>query len=552
MAISQFDKIDYAQFNPLSTQEMWAPLQYLREQHDKTEEALSQQSQVNAASLQGLNASIDKAAIDIHNAYTDQINKATQDLMSKGFLDSGRRRNLNNLKAEYNSKIVPLQTALQQRQAMAEEQRKMMLQDPTQRFTKGVGDIALADIVADPTKLSYQSVSGRDLSKEVAQKAQMLEKTIEQQAPELKSSGIFGKYLTAVKSGASLSEVESAMRQQYGSGLTNKMTNVLHNLVNQTMNEYGVYDKFAGNQKAIGDLWNSAASGLYAAIGSKQFGYQDDPMAIWRAQQKELKAQSPEPPGKVHMEYEGAYDEKDFKEINRLNKESKMGKVTSGSTFTGAPYGNFTGGQSSLDKNKYTENPSFSKLYMMAKSAGMNNIPTKIANKDIGQWADKISEFLKEKHRTANKNRYFYNVSDETTSKLSSALSDIDDIKDVSGNSVKKSNIFKNGKLVSDPVLTYGSHGAALKITDSDGKSHVVPFDMHKLGNPELAGYDREIQSINNDISVLDDNKFNKKYDGISKAKAKEYINNQMNLISQILSGEAYSKTKSADVYPGY
>ena len=291
----------------------------MREQHDKLQEEYAQQEQQGGLSLLGIDPVKDKAAYDIQQNYIARTKEAADQLATKGFIDSGRRRGLMEIKSLYSNQVVPLQNQLKLRQERAEELRKIQLQDPTFRATANPNDVDLMTGLKNPNAFNYDGVSGNQLYSSVSKKAEQLGKVVSQEHPELIKSGIFANYFTAIQNGASLSQIDQAMKSsgQYDPAKVDKMTRLLHDVVGSTMNEFGVNSKFANNQKVQDELWQTAAQGLYSAAGTKQFGQMQDDMALYN-RKKALEAPAPEPPGKTHKEYDAAFDKKNFDEINKL------------------------------------------------------------------------------------------------------------------------------------------------------------------------------------------------------------------------------------------
>ena len=252
----------------------------------------------------------------------DETKKAADELATKGFIDSGRRRNLYGLKQKYNNEVLPLENQLKIRQSRAEELRRMQLQDPTFRATMNPNEVGLITGLKNPEAFNYSGVSGNQMYKSVAEKANQLSKVIEQEHPELIKSGLSYNYFTAVQSGASLEQVDAAMRRQFNPKDVDKMTNLMRGVVESTFNEFGVPQKFANNQQVQDELWQTASQGLYAALGSKQFGSMHDSWGEGNARRAQAladaRAASIEPPGKTHKEYDAAFDKKNFKEIDKL------------------------------------------------------------------------------------------------------------------------------------------------------------------------------------------------------------------------------------------
>ena len=203
MSISAYDTKNFAQFNPLTIQEIWAPGQAMRAQHDQLAEEYSQQEQAGGLSLLGLREGIDDEAIAIHKAFMDQTKAAADELATKGFIDGGRRKNLYYLKQKYNNEVVPLQNQLKIRQERADMLYKMKLQNPTYRATLDPNSIALTAGLKDPNAFNFDGVAGSDLYNSAAKKLEQLSKTINQDVPELKKMpGLSFQYFTMIQSGA--------------------------------------------------------------------------------------------------------------------------------------------------------------------------------------------------------------------------------------------------------------------------------------------------------------------------------------------------------------
>lgn len=553
--VSQYDIKNFAQFQPLSIQEMWAPSQQLRQQHDQLSEEFAQQEQAGGLSLLGLKEGVDDAAIKIHKTYMDETKKAADELATKGFIESGRRKNLYGLKQQYNQNVVPLQNQLKIRQERSEELRRMQLQDPTFRATMNPNEIGLVDGLKNPEAFNYSGVSGNQMYKSVAEKANQLSKVIEQEHPDLIKSGLSYNYFTAVQSGASLEQVDAAMRRQYNPKDVDKMTNLMRGVVKSTFNEFGIPQKFANNQKVQDELWQTASQGLYAALGQKQFGTMHDSWGEGNARRAQAladaKAASVEPPGKTHKEYDAAFDKKNFKEIDNLvNSASFKSGTTSQKSGSGTNmYLSGHGAPSLKFDDKFVPslnniNKAQQELFKRARALGKDlgfELPSKVANKDLPELNKRISEALKDQYRTANLSRHFFNPSEETGKKFAAAISEMTKIVDVNGDKVDKSKIFsESGKLIGDTYLVRGVNGTTLKTVDKDGNQISIPFDISKLGSIKLSNLDKDIRTLTNE-------QISRKYNqpGLTKDDLEDEVD-------RILTSEQYTETKSQNTNPGY
>ena len=524
----------------------------MRQQHDQLQEEYANAEQAAQQGFSGLNPEVDKEALAIHKQFMDQTKAAADELATKGFIDSGRRRSLLKLKSVYTNQVAPLQQQIALRASRNEELRKMQLQDPTFRATANPNQVSLVSGLKNPNAFDYDGVSGNQLYSSVAKKAEQLSKVISQEHPKLMSSGIFANYFTALQSGASLDQIDRAMKSggRYNPQDVDKMTQMLHGIVGSTMNEFGVPSKFAGNEAVQQDLWNAAAQGLYSAAGTKQFGQMQDDMALYN-RKRPLETPAQEPPGKTHKEYDAAFDKKNFDEINKLvNAASFKPGVTSQKPGTGT---NMYLAAQGAPKLKFDEkfgttlnnsNKAQQELFKRARALGKDlgfELPSKIANKDLPAVNERIAEALKEQYRMANLSRHFFNPSEETGKKFTAAISEMDKVVDVNGDKVDKSKIFsESGKLVGDAYLVRGGHGTTLKTIDKDGNQISIPFDISKLGSTQLTDLDRDIRTLTNDqIS----RKYNQR--GLTKDDLEDEVD-------RILTSEQYTQTKSQNTNPGY
>ena len=265
----------------------------MRQQHDQLQEEYAQQEEQGGLSLLGIDPVKDKAAYDIQQNYIARTKAAADELATKGFIDSGRRRGLMEVKSLYTNQVVPLQNQLKIRQERAEELRRMQLQDPTFRATMNPNDTDLMTGLKNPNAFNYDGVSGNQLYTSAAKKLEQLSKTIDQDIPEMISNPkIKFDYFTLVQSGATPEQAAMAMKRNgYDPTVIDKMTSMIHSTIDSTMREFGVYDKFKGNDKAIDELWNSTSQAAYNAIGTKQFGNAHDSWSEGNARMAQQLAQ---------------------------------------------------------------------------------------------------------------------------------------------------------------------------------------------------------------------------------------------------------------------
>ena len=477
----------------------------MRAQHDQLQEEYAQQEQQGGLSLLGIDPVKDKAAYDIQQNYIARTKDAADQLATKGFIDSGRRRGLMEIKSLYTNQVVPLQNQLKIRQERAEELRKIQLQDPTFRATINPNDISLTEGLKSPTAFNYDGVSGNQLYSTAAKKLEQLSKTINQDVPELKKMPKLSfQYFTAIQSGATPDQAANAMKREgYDPAVVDKMTNMIHGTIDSTMREFGVYDKFKGNDKAINELWDSTSQAAYKAIGTKQFGQVHDSWGEGNARKaQEQQQQQPQLP-KLGVNYAPDITDKD--EYNRLTEISNGAKgLVSKSKIAGASP---TGGiQYSYDDKSSTEsiNKSKNELMSIAKKNGMLNLfkPSstgKMSKNDYENAVDLVINAEQERLKAATPT-YTLATGDSNISKsISQAIKSGAVTLPKSGSSELNSKKFMElEKTYGTPVITLSATGSGVDINFGD--DNTFKADGSIFQNKEVSDAVNRAQKFNKEM----------------------------------------------------
>lgn len=156
-------------FKPLSFDEMIRPYQMLTEEYNKREAEISAldtkaetmrqyaQQEIDAAKLEGRQpASFATQYMD----YANSLDKAAEDLATKG-LRGTSRKSIYDLTNQYQSDVVPIETALKTRTAKSDEQRKAHLANPNLRFDREFSTIGLQELIDNPD-LGYTTYNLKD------------------------------------------------------------------------------------------------------------------------------------------------------------------------------------------------------------------------------------------------------------------------------------------------------------------------------------------------------------------------------------------------------
>ena len=287
MPVNAYDNINYASYTPISMQEMWAPAAQLREQHDKLQEEYANAEQLAQQGFSGLNPEIDKEALTIHKQFMDQTKAAADELATKGFIDSGRRRNLLQLKSVYSNQVAPLQQQIALRANRSEELRKIQQEHPDFISTGNPMSVGITKGLKDPNAYNYTGMKGDVLAKSVADKAVELGKRIEGM-PKYRHTNIPFNMFALLKSGASAEDVGAAMLHAgYKNEDANGIVGELQNMVRGTLDQYQVDDKFGHDPVALKKAYDFANAGLYKAIGDNKPMTAEDQWGLHMAEQKE-------------------------------------------------------------------------------------------------------------------------------------------------------------------------------------------------------------------------------------------------------------------------
>ena len=159
-------------FKPLSFDEMLKPYIMATEEYNKREaeiaaldtkaETMRQyaQQEIDAAKLEGRQpASFATQYMD----YANSLDKAAEDLATKG-LRGTSRKSIYDLTNQYQTNVVPIETALKTRTAKSDEQRKAHLANPDLRFDRDFSTIGLQELIDNPD-LGYTPYNLKDFEK---------------------------------------------------------------------------------------------------------------------------------------------------------------------------------------------------------------------------------------------------------------------------------------------------------------------------------------------------------------------------------------------------
>lgn len=273
-----------AQFRPFSFDEMLKPALMATQAHQTIEEAYSElDSQANAIGSLA-NETDDPITYARYKSFEDSL-RSQADALAKNGLTPGSRKSLLDLKGRYYEEITPIQNAITRRRALADEQRKALLQNPTLMYQRNLNvksrETSLDRFLENPDYDYGQQYSGALLTQQVSQAASNL-------AKELTSYGN-GKRLDAYTK--TFMQHHGFTREQVLDAINNpnRATSqpVLNAIVEQVIGSSGMSNW--ADTPTMNKAYNYARQGLWSAIGQTNVSPYEDYGARLAAQEASKK-----------------------------------------------------------------------------------------------------------------------------------------------------------------------------------------------------------------------------------------------------------------------
>ena len=296
MAVNSYNQVQFNQYVPRSFQEMLTPVLHVTQQEEALQnQYLESQDKINSV-MAMLNPELDKTAYSRLSKFKEDVTAAAEDLASKGFVDSGRKSNLLNLKKTYDTDFTNILNQATQRLQAANIQEQKALQDYTYKY-KSARQTSIDEGLTNPNLWSdivvNQGISGAFLQQQVAQQAAALKSEISNSNPTLAKlktadgKDLLGQYMMSISQGANPQDVATAIANLTGNineavGIVGKMTQ----LVNNVMSTNKVEDVFNYGTNEYSSLLGYASQGLYNAVGGTDRQIVKDERDIMKYQQQ--------------------------------------------------------------------------------------------------------------------------------------------------------------------------------------------------------------------------------------------------------------------------
>ena len=267
-----------AKYRPFSYEELIRPVAMATETHAKIDEQYAALQEKAGVWENLANKETDPESYKKYKEYSDAL-RIQADNLAKNGLNSQSMRDMLNLRARYSSDIVPLEQAYTRRRQLADEQRKMIMQNPTLKFERDMNTTSLDDFVKNP-ELDYgYSVNGAMIAQQASQAYAHLAKSI-QEEPQYKHILNGTYYQSMIKSGYTPEQILALARNDESAPA------VLRQISQQIYDSTGVEDFIKkaypeaasnGNQAVQAQEWRDYVNsyinqGAWSAVGTSQFG----------------------------------------------------------------------------------------------------------------------------------------------------------------------------------------------------------------------------------------------------------------------------------------
>lgn len=274
-----------SRFRPFSYSELVQPLLQATQEQNALEEAYDELSQKASIWEEMANEQSDPHAYKLYKSYADDLKIQAGTLASSG-LNTTSRRDLSRMKTRYMKDIHPIEIAYNKREKLAEEQRKLMQQDPDRFFERYVSKMSLDDFLKNPTLDYGRSYSGAQLEQDVSKIASNLRTALlSGNVGKLKKLGLPFQYEQLVQYGYTPQQIEQAILNPKDGDP------ILTSIVDQAINASGIKE-WMSNEEINKRVRPYANKGLYSAIGKTESKHYTDNFSMQDALSRRAEARA--------------------------------------------------------------------------------------------------------------------------------------------------------------------------------------------------------------------------------------------------------------------
>lgn len=255
---SNFSFVIDSSFQPFTLQEMLVPFAAYKEAFERSEEDYMKLTN-EADKFKYLSETLpeDSKARQLYEGYANGLRAQAEDLAHNG-LTMGNRRALTDYKRRYQGEIGRIADAQERKRAQWDEQRKMLLQNPTMMYSRRADLTSLDDYLDNPD-LSYESYNGALLSQQVSTAASAIAKSLRDYGHGKPLDKFTSTWLQ--QHGFTAAEVAAAINDP-----TNpNSSKILNGIVEQAVQSSGI-PRWA-DKATMDQAYAYARQGLWSAVG---------------------------------------------------------------------------------------------------------------------------------------------------------------------------------------------------------------------------------------------------------------------------------------------
>lgn len=235
-------------FTPFTYEKIAAPLMQQTQMQIALEDSYNQLGTNASAIASLLNPTNDKRAFAIYQNYMNELSNQAESLAKQG-LNSKSRSALSKLNARYGTDIMPIQKAYENRAAEIKRYNELKGKNGTMFANFNPSTLSVDDYMSNPN-LSFSSVNGSDLTKQVADQLEPFAKILRDYYTTGKLDNYTNTWLE--KRGLSIQDIQEALANPYESG-------IIQNIINGVIATSGAM--------SWGDPDSAIAARLYASQG---------------------------------------------------------------------------------------------------------------------------------------------------------------------------------------------------------------------------------------------------------------------------------------------
>lgn len=248
-------------FNPFTYDEMVKPLADYGNAYRALESQYATLQQGAEQFRQAVESDSSQELKDRYHRYTNALSSAINDF-SQGMTVANRSAFMG-LRGGFARDIQPIQVAFVKKAALADEQRKAAMANPSMIFEKNAADMSLEEFIKNPMADYGRSINGNLITAAVIQKVKGLAQEARTPEGKAKLRKLFPfQYEMIQENGFSMESINEAINRS-SSG-----PKILMDAVDDTVKASGVLDW--KNEEATKKVYYYAGLGLYEAHGATQ------------------------------------------------------------------------------------------------------------------------------------------------------------------------------------------------------------------------------------------------------------------------------------------